>query len=310
MSIVTVTTQTELDTALADAAITEIHIKSAHGVWLQLSTTAEDKYVRASGSATVRAFGSATVRAFGSATVEASGSATVEASDSATVEASGSATVEASDSATVRASDSATVEASDSATVRASGSATVRAFGSATVEASGSATVHGHHASRITAGSHVAVHLHSGTCHADGGVLIDHTAVDQSDPGMWCSYHGVTVYHGHDTDRDIAILYKAVRDDWRSAHGTSYQPGTTATCEDFVADGCCGGGLHVAPTPNQAKTYDHEATRFVEVRVALAEMNVIGADKVKAASIECVREVDVHGRPIANPVGTEDGVTS
>jgi hypothetical protein len=101
MSNRTVTTQAELDKALADK-IDWIDIKSPKGVWLE---------VTASGSATVTAFGSATVRAFGSATVTASDSATVTASDSATVTASGSATVTASGSATVRAYDSATVTA-------------------------------------------------------------------------------------------------------------------------------------------------------------------------------------------------------
>ena len=116
MSTRTVTTQAELDAALAKRVSTII-IDSPRGVWLTISD---------SGSATVRASGSATVEAWGSATVAASGSATVRAWDSATVEAW----------------DSATVEAWDSATVRASGSATVRAWGSATVEASKWVAVH------------------------------------------------------------------------------------------------------------------------------------------------------------------------
>ena len=100
-----------------------------------------DRYFRASGSATVEAWDSTTVEAWGSATVKARGSATVKARGSATVEAWDSATVEAWDSTTVEAWDSTTVEARGSATVKASGSATVKARGSATVEAWGSATV-------------------------------------------------------------------------------------------------------------------------------------------------------------------------
>jgi hypothetical protein len=69
--VTSVTTQAELDVALADEACSLITINSPRGVWLSLS---------ASGSATVRASGSATVRASGSATVEAYYSATVEAS--------------------------------------------------------------------------------------------------------------------------------------------------------------------------------------------------------------------------------------
>ncbi|MGH3834155.1 MAG: hypothetical protein ACRDSF_00405, partial [Pseudonocardiaceae bacterium] len=57
------------------------------------------------------------------------------------------------------------------------------------------ATVHAY-GGDIRAGSHVAVHLHSGTARVEGGVLIDHTTVDQSDPATWCSYHGVRVEDG------------------------------------------------------------------------------------------------------------------
>jgi hypothetical protein len=118
VSTISVTTQAELDAALATAALptappTTIVIGSPRGVWLNLGS---------SGSATVEAYDSATVRAYGSATVEAY--------DSATVEASGSATVRAYDSATVRAYDSATVRAYDSATVRAKKYVAVHLFSS------------------------------------------------------------------------------------------------------------------------------------------------------------------------------------
>ena len=102
---------------------------------------------------------------------------TVHASGSVTVHASGSATVTATGSVTVHASGSATVHAYNSATVHAYGSATVTAYDSATVHASGSATV--------TATPKVAVHLHSGRCTIAGGVLIDHTIIDLTDPQTW-----------------------------------------------------------------------------------------------------------------------------
>ena len=91
MSTRTVTTQAELDAALADESLheyDEILIQSPHGVWLEISTSAYD-------SATVSAYDSATVSAYGSATVSAYDSATVRASDSATVSAYDSATVSA-----------------------------------------------------------------------------------------------------------------------------------------------------------------------------------------------------------------------
>ena len=62
MSTRTVTTQAELDAALAKRVSTII-IDSPRGVWLTISD---------SGSATVRASGSATVEAWDSATVRAS----------------------------------------------------------------------------------------------------------------------------------------------------------------------------------------------------------------------------------------------
>ena len=94
MTQTTVTTQEQLDQALADPTRTKVLIDSPRGVWLKITSN---------GSATVEAWGSATVEAGGSATVRAGDSATVRAWGSATVEAWGSATVEAWDSSTVRA---------------------------------------------------------------------------------------------------------------------------------------------------------------------------------------------------------------
>ncbi len=105
-----VTTQEDLDSALADRSVTEILIDSPRGVWLTVTASGSAYGLL---SATVRASGSATVRAYDSATVRAYDSATVEAYDSATVRAYGSATVRAYDSAKVTAYGSATIEASD-----------------------------------------------------------------------------------------------------------------------------------------------------------------------------------------------------
>ena len=69
MTIRTVTTQAELDKALAEK-VDYIDIKSPAGVWLD---------VTACGSSTVRACGSSTVRAYDSSTVTACDSSTVTA---------------------------------------------------------------------------------------------------------------------------------------------------------------------------------------------------------------------------------------
>ena len=80
MSRRTVTTQAELDSALADPAVDLVIIDSPHGVWLRVTSNgANSATVTAYGSSTVRASGSATVTAWGSATVRAYGSATVRA---------------------------------------------------------------------------------------------------------------------------------------------------------------------------------------------------------------------------------------
>ncbi len=164
--------------------------------------------------------------------------------------------------------------------MRASGSATVRAYDSATVEAS----------------SHVAIHLHSGYARVEGGVVIDHLAVDEQDPATWCAYHGVKVAEG------IATVFKAVGDEWTTDRGTDYSPGSTPDCPDWVANNSCGGGLHFSPTPTQSATYFRGATRYVAVGVELAELRPItdgGVAKCKAprAATPCV-EVDVFGRAV------------
>ena len=255
-----VTSQAELDKALADG-VGEILIVSPADVWIELRDT---------GSATVWAYDSATVWAYGSATVWASGSATVMAYDSATVRVYGSATVRAYGSATVRAYESATVRAYDSATVWA--------YGSATVQAS----------------KYVAVRLHSARVTLDGGVLIDLTQLDLTDPTTWCDYHGVTVTDG------IAEVFKAVNDQWTTDRGTNYQPGSLPTAPDWKPTRECGHGLHFCARPAVSKDqYFPAATRFVRVGVRLDEMVCLG-DKIKAPRVvsPCT-EVDIHGQVVS-----------
>jgi hypothetical protein len=187
------------------------------------------------------------------------------------------------------------VTACGSSTVTASGSSTVTASGSSTVTAYDSSTVRAYDSSTVTAGAHVALHLHSGRVHAKGGVVIDHTMLNEKDPQVWCDYHGVTVTDG------IATVYKAVNDEWTTSSGTVYAPGTLPSCDDFAANNKCGGGLHFGPTPEHARRCNDTATRFLAVGVRLDEMSVIPGDmaKVKAPRVvvACV-EVDSFGRPV------------
>ena len=179
------------------------------------------------------------------------------------------------------------VGSAHSATVRASGSATVEAWGSATVEAWDSATVE--------ASSHVAVHLKSGRASVEGGVLIDHTSVNELDPATWCAYHGVKVSDG------VATLYKAVNDQWTTDRGVDYSPGSFPACDDFTATDECGGGLHFGPTPTHAKQYFPNATKFVSVGVRLDELQPVTGSTAKCKTPRVVTpcvEVDIHGREV------------
>jgi len=188
------------------------------------------------------------------------------------------------------ASGSATVEAYDSATVRASGSATVRA--------SGSATVHAHRQSKVTAGPHVAVHLHSAQATITGGVLIDVTQLDLTDAATWCDHYGVDVQDGR------AVLFKATDSELvagRSHRATSYTVGTDVVAEDWRDDRACGGGLHLSPRPHQAAQYQNATvkTRYLRCTVALEDLRPIDGGKAKARTCRVEAEVDVFAAAIA-----------
>ena len=179
------------------------------------------------------------------------------------------------------------------------GSATVSGVeGSATVrDVGGSATIHLHDQSTASnIGKYVAVHLHSAQSTTDGGVIIDTSRLDLTDPHTWCEYHGVTVTDGH------ATVYKAVDSDWHPQSGTqwTYQPGTAVTCDDWSPVAECGNGLHMSPRPVQARGYFPDATRFVECTVTLTDLVPLGGDKCKAPAVVCVREVDEDGQPVGD----------
>jgi hypothetical protein len=284
MTTTVVTTQTELGAALADAGVDTIHIKSPAGVWLQLSS---------SGSASVRAYGSASV----------------EASDSASVRAYGSASVRAYGSASVRAYDSASVRAYGSASVEASGSASVEASGSASVEASGSASVRAYGSASVRASTNVAVYLHSAHATVDGGVVIDLTTLDLTDPATWAGHHGVDTA-GDEGDTE-AILYKAVSPELtageRYDRPTTYNVGAVVAAPDWRPDNECGGGLHISPRPGQAKRYrEYEnGTRYLRVAALLDSLRPISSDKCKAPQVRVLAEVDIDGRDLPVPAGNE-----
>ena len=125
--------------------------------------------------------------------------------------------------------------------------------------------------------------------------------------GEWCAYHGVAVADG------VAMVYKAVRDDFKSAHGCLYAPGAPSVeCQDWDGgDAECGGGLHFSPTPGHAKEFDNEATRYVACPVALADMRPPkpGDDcpqKIKARRVcGLIYEVDRDGQRMEQKGGSQ-----
>ena len=198
-------------------------------------------------------------------------------------------------------SGSASVSAFGSASVSAFGSASVRAFGSAGVSAFDSAGVRAFDSASVSAGTHVAVHLHSARATVTGGVLIDLTQLDLTDPAAWCAHHGTDVADG------IAVLYKAVDLELTAGHDytpTLYPLGASVECDDYQADGECGGGLHLCPTPGQAAEYrpQGEKSRYLKVRAALVDLSPIvdagGPAKVKARRVDVLAEVDLFGREL------------
>ena len=282
-----VATQADLDRVLAEG---NRPVLLGDG-WFRIGGSA---HVEARESAHVEARESAHVVAWGSAHVVAWGSAHVEAWGSAHVVAWGSAHVEARGSAHVVARESAHVEAWGSAHVEARESAHVVAWGSAHVEAWGSAHVVARESAHVEASQYVAIHQHSETAQITGGVLIK--VPKPTTPLDWCMFYGARI------EGEVAILYKGVRDDYRSAHGMLYAPGTMPEAPDWD-DGKkeCGGGLHFTADPMTGKIqFDPDATRFVACPVALRDIivhpNPEYPFKVKARRVAApIYEVDQYG---------------
>jgi hypothetical protein len=136
----------------------------------------------------------------------------------------------------------------------------------------------------------------SGTPKVTGGIIrkvLIKTALD------WCNYYGVEVKDG------VAVVYKALNDDFTSSHGTSYAPGTKPVADDWDKGKAeCGGGLHFSPSPAAALGFHGTAQKYVACYVRLKDIrppkdNDEYPAKIKAKGCckPCV-EVDITGKPI------------
>jgi hypothetical protein len=105
-----------------------------------------------------------------------------------------------------------------------------------------------------------------------------------------------------DVKKGKAVVYKLLHANFVSGHGTTYQPGTLATCPDWNARAECGGGLHFSPRPFMARKYSN-GTRFVACEIEVDGAVVINdfgskPDKLKAKFCKVLYECDADGEKV------------
>jgi hypothetical protein len=265
---VNVSSQQELDNAVANGDI----------------PICREGFYSLSGNATARLSGNATARLFDNATAQLFDNATARLSGNATARLSGNATAQLFDNATARLFDNATAQLFGNATAQLSGNATAQLFGNATARLFDNATAEG--------SKYTAIHKLSKGATASGGVIIDVPEITTM--GQFLDYYGVDVKRGK------AIVYKLVDDNWTTAHGVVYEPGSSPSCGDWNPQRTCGGGLHFSPRPFMARKYSN-GSRFVACEIKLADAVVITdgqPDKVKAKGCKVLFECDEDGRTV------------
>jgi hypothetical protein len=116
-------------------------------------------------------------------------------------------------------------------------------------------------------------------------------------PELWCEYYDVEVLNGR------ALLFKGVKDGFRSDRGGDYTPGTIPICPDWDGGEIeCGKGYHLSPHPQMTKEFC-TPTHFIAGWVNLSDMAVHEdgqyPQKCKIHKYAApVWECDVDGKPI------------
>ena len=131
-----------------------------------------------------------------------------------------------------------------------------------------------------------------------GGVVI-RPKFTTTTAAKWCAEHHVKVVRG------VATVYKAVGEDFKSARGADYSPGTVPVAGDWDGGKSeCGGGLHFSPHPMDAILFDEDAKKFVACKVRLADMRAPNSGdkfphkiKARGCCAPCV-ECDVRGNVV------------
>lgn len=207
--------------------------------------------------------------------------------------------VQAWESSHVEAWESSHVEAFGNSYVVARGSSRVEARGSSHVVARESSHVIAYENSRVEASKCVPVQIYSLYSQVTGGIQIKIEYPKTAEE--WCEFYGVKV----DAKTGIAVLFKAVHDDYRSAHNFLYLPGTTPEAPDWDGGRAeCGGGLHFSPHPVMAHEFDFRATRFmacpVRVKDIVVHKDAGNPSKVKAPRTALpIWECDRYGKPVS-----------
>ena len=330
---VKVTNQAELDAVIKRAKANpadwfEVSIDSPAGVWLDATLPGNSSAVlRGNSSAVLRGNSRAVLWENSSAVLWDNSRAVLWDSSSAVLWDNSSADLRDSSSADLWDSSRAVLWGSSRADLRDSSSAVLRDSSSAVLRGNSSADLwdnssadlwdnssadlrdnssadlrdnsngHVYDEAKVTAAPHTSVHLHSKQATVKGGVLIDVSDLDLKDTKTWIDHGGV-----ERVGRSSVILYKAVDANLRSARGHAYPIGEVVTCPDWTDTNDCGGGLHLSPSPAEARYYFDDATRFLRCEVAVKELRPIpgsGAAKAKARVVKVLGEVDRWGDPVA-----------
>ena len=215
-------------------------------------------HVELSGTTFATLLGNASAELWGSSRAELWGSsrAVLWGSSRAVLRGSSRAVLWGSSSAVLWESSSAVLLGSSRAELRESSRAVL--WGSSSAELWGS--------SSAEAAQYCPVTILSKTAKATGGVQI---RPDYSTPQKWCDYYGVKVTRG------VAVLYKALDENYVSPRGMAYTPGTVPEAPDWDGGKAeCGGGLHFSPHPQMTLEFVGNPEHYVACPVALKDMVV------------------------------------
>ncbi len=249
--------------------------------------------------------GDFTLRENSTATLRENSTATLLENSTATLRENSTATLWGNSTATLLENSTATLLENSTATLRGNSTATLR--GNSTATLWGNSTARAWERSRVEAAKSSIVMQHSPAAKIKGGLVIEMTR-----PGTgaeWCEFYGVEIRKGGGLSRklagqDVAILFKAVGEDFVSSRGCAYVPGTSPSAPDWDGgDRECGGGLHFSPHPLMAEEFHVAPDHFVACPVLVSEIvvhpNGAYPQKVKAPRVAApCWEVDKNGKRV------------